>query len=479
MNRTILIVICDFLLVSLLTFSAGNINKTPDLSAARSMTTMGAPAVTNGGGSRQDLGEVMQLALEEERKKQDALTLELTQARQTSSAQLQAAREQLRARDEQLRAREQEAARLQEQQTNLVQQMAMAQGDVARLNQKLQAASTEVVLTKEERLAQEAEARKLREEAAALQHRLASLESSNQAAATQRAQLMSQLQLSETQREAAAAQLARTEEDLNVQRQENVKLSEGVKALAGKSSELAQEIRENRPLAPNAIFDQLATNRVTLSFFGVRPGLFGGDSTKYKQTQTILVTDGVHTYALCHLQDTLLTLWDPGTAWEEMTGTVAHGPSVEAMDSLSFYLLDPRIALMPVSPEAAKALNCHIYRLAQDPFKFQDAVVVGAREGYYGECQFQMDLSTPQYLKMDRNSLKGLFGKFNPSTGDLVFSRTGDLLGIMANNTYCIIVKNFDTVASVRFGTDTRSQPIASTLASLYSTVTTLPFKLQ
>jgi hypothetical protein len=30
---------------------------------------------------------------------------------------------------------------------------------------------------------------------------------------------------------------------------------------------------------------------------------------------------------------------------------------------------------------------------------------------------------------MDRNSLKGLFGKFNPSRSDLVFSRTGELLG--------------------------------------------------
>jgi hypothetical protein len=36
---------------------------------------------------------------------------------------------------------------------------------------------------------------------------------------------------------------------------------------------------------------------------------------------------------------------------------------------------------------------------------------------------------------MDRNSLKLLFGKFNPSTGDLVFSESGDLLGVMANST--------------------------------------------
>ena len=57
----------------------------------------------------------------------------------------------------------------------------------------------------------------------------------------------------------------------------------------------------------------MSTNRVTARFTGVRPGLFG-DTAKDKQTQTILVTDGTNTYALCHIQDTPLTLWNPGNA---------------------------------------------------------------------------------------------------------------------------------------------------------------------
>ena len=99
-----------------------------------------------------------------------------------------------------------------------------------------------------------------------------------------------------------------------------------------------------------------------------------------------------------------------------------------------------------------------MYRTSSDPYKFQDAVVVGAQEGYYGECQFQMDLGTPSYLKMDHNSLKGLFGKFNPSRGDLVFSRTGELLGVMANSTYCVMIKNFNPTATLQFG-PRRAQP--------------------
>ena len=82
---------------------------------------------------------------------------------------------------------------------------------------------------------------------------------------------------------------------------------------------------------------------------------------------------------------------------------------------------------MPVSADEAERLGATIYRISSSPFKFQDAVLVGAGEGYYGECRFEIDLSTPEYVKLDRSVLRGLFGKFNPSRGDLVFSKTGEL----------------------------------------------------
>jgi hypothetical protein len=80
---------------------------------------------------------------------------------------------------------------------------------------------------------------------------------------------------------------------------------------------------------------------------------------------------------------------------------------------------------------------------------------------------------------MDRNSIKGLFGRFNPSRGDLVFSKTGEFLGVMANSTYCIMIKNFNPTATFEFGQDVRKQRTGLTLARLYSLINGLPFKLQ
>ena len=104
---------------------------------------------------------------------------------------------------------------------------------------------------------------------------------------------------------------------------------------------------------------------------------------------------------------------------------------------------------------------------------------MGAREGYYGECKFQIDLSTPEYVKLDNSFIKGLFGKFNPSRGDLVFSKTGEFLGVMANNTYCLIIKSFYSAGTFHFGQDIRSQHTGETLSRLYNRVFDMPGKLQ
>ena len=169
----------------------------------------------------------------------------------------------------------------------------------------------------------------------------------------------------------------------------------------------------------------------------------------------------------------------PGEEWDGLTGTFTRQQAVLPIRSLCFYSVDPRVVLMPVSHSEATELGCKVYKVSSDPFKFQDAVVVGASEGYYGECKFQIDLSTPDYVKMDHNSIKGLFGKFNPSRGDLVFSRNGELLGVMANSTYCMMIRDFGASATVQLGDDVRAQHTGKTLAHLYARVFSMPAKLQ
>ena len=450
MNRSILIVICDFLLLSLLTFSTDLSKMAGENEGAQPGVKVDvAPKPSDTGGK--DLAAVMKLALNEEQKNREQLQAELAKVREAA----------------------------QKQQADLQQQFAAAQANIQILDQKLQSSSAEALMSKEKLAAMEAEVKKESDLAAALQQQLAQLAKNNQIAQDEKQKLAGQLRLAQVEKRAATERAALMQQQVQAERAEKAQLAEGFKALATNSGALTQEIRENRALAPNTIFSDFVTNRVQARLLASRSGMFGMDASKSKTAETVLVTDGANIYALCHVQDTPLTLWDPGTDWAGLDGTLVHNQAQVPIHSLSFHIQDPRVVFMPVTQSEARQLGCKVYPISSDPYKFQDAVLVGAQEGYYGQCSFQMDLNTPQYVKLDRNLLKGLFGKFNPSRGDLVFSRTGELLGIMANSTYCLMLHDFTATATFQFGPDVRAQRTGDALSRLYSYVFNLPLKLK
>jgi chemotaxis protein histidine kinase CheA len=474
MNRSILIVFFDFLLVSLLVFSTPDLTKVTGETGAASAVP-NTEAATNAPSGGKDLASVMRTALTEEQQKREQLLAELEKTRQSATKQQTLSSE-----------NEKRAQALQQEQAALKEQFAAAQTNISSLSQQLNARSTEATLSKEQLAAMQSDLLKQQDQSAALKKQLADLEKANQAAQADRERLTNQLQIADLERRHAAEQAAQAQQQVQFERQEkasllqqNTKLAEGVKSLATNSSALAQEIRENRPLASNTIFNDFATNAIDVQITATRPGFFGGEATKDKATKTILITDGTNTFAACHVQDTPLQFWVPATDWDGLSVTLQHGPGRLPLSSLSFSRTDPRVIMMSVSQTEATRLGAKIYRESSDPFKFQDAVLVGAQESYYGECKFQIDVKTPNYVKLDRSLIKGLFGKFNPSRGDLVFSRTGELLGIMANDTYCMVIRKFDSTATFQLGQSMRAQNLADTLSRFYVSIQNLPSELQ
>ncbi len=473
MNRSILIVICDFLLVSLLVFSTPDTTKITGETGAAAVPH--SEAATNAPSGGKDLAAVMRTALTEEQQKREQLLSELDKTRKTAAQQ-----------QRQLTDAEKRAQAIQQQQADLQQQFAAAQTNAAALSQQLNARSTEATLSKEQLAAMQADMQKQQDQAAALKQKLAELEKANQAAMADREKLTNQLQMADLERRHASEMAAQAQQQVQFEREEkvrleqqNTKLADGVKTLASKSGELAQEIRENRPLASNTIFNDFVTNAVDVQFSATRPAAFGGAATKDRAAKTVLLTDGTNTFAICHVQDTPMTFWVPPTDWDMMSVKLQHGSGLLTVPSFSFAQADPRLVLMPVNQADATRLGAKMYRASGDPFKFQDAVLVGAQEGYYGECKFQIDVRTPDYVRLDRSVLKGLFGKFNPSRGDLVFSRTGELLGIMANDTYCLVIRKFAATSTFRLDQSLRAQNLADTLAYYYVSIGKLPPELQ
>src|SRR3954465_5437802 len=137
MNRSILIVICDFLLVSLLVFSTPDTSKVTGETGAAAGPTTSEPTNAPSGGK--DLAAVMRSALTEEQQKREQLVSELEKTRKTAAQQ-----------QRQLTDAEKRAQTIQQEQETLQQQFALAQTNVTALNQQLNARSTEATLSKEQ-----------------------------------------------------------------------------------------------------------------------------------------------------------------------------------------------------------------------------------------------------------------------------------------------------------------------------------------
>ena len=98
----------------------------------------------------------------------------------------------------------------------------------------------------------------------------------------------------------------------------------------------------------------------------------------------------------------------------------------------------------------------------------------------YGELGFKLDAAHRGYVRVDNRLFKRIFGDFAPSRGDLVFSKSGELLGIMVNSDYCVLLRRLHADGHDP-GRRRASRPphTSALLDSLSSRVLQMPIELQ
>ncbi len=481
MNRSILIVICDFLLISLVAFSNFDDDSMNRSGEKIDATTSPSPVARET--VAREMMSVLTAALDEERQNRQALTSDLDRSRATTEETqtlLTEHKQALQQVGENLQRAEADARRIDEERTGLVRQMESSRHNIESLQASLADTRSEASLSRGQIQALQSDLKKKQSEAESLRKQVADLENSRSNALAAKQQLDSRLQ-------AAEVETRVTKEQLNTLRVEKArlqdtteKLATGVTALAESSAVLTQEIREHRPLAANAIFAEFTRNRIDTHLVSLRAGPFTQDVRRELNSQSILVSSGTNTfYAIYHVLNTPLTLWPPGTEWHGLTGTISRGFFSYQVARVGFLAEDPRVMVIPVEAAQVEKLGAKVYKIAPDPFRFQEAVLVGANDSYYGECKFQIDASTPQYVKMDRSIFRGIIGKFNPSRGDLVLSKTGELLGIMTSNEYCAVLETITPAFTLQCGDTLKTQRAGEKLTQLQNRLTKLPSQLQ
>jgi X-X-X-Leu-X-X-Gly heptad repeat protein len=463
MNKTLLLIIVDFLFLNLIALTRWE--------KAEPSHAQKAPVPQMAGNTPrdQDLVELMRLSLADEQKgrEQTAAQLEETKAA--------------------LQTREQNLGQLQAAKGQLESTLTSTQQSVRELNQRVAAAAEETSMTKE-RLAQiQRQLEEKQAEAERQKQQLGTL-AKQQAEAQQRIEgLNVAVKVAEQEKSLLQANLVDAKQQVEAERQERQKvmaqtgqLAEGVGKLAEKSGDLAKEIRDNRPINANVLFADFLANRVFTSLTAYKK-VFFGSGNHVKETKTVLVTDGKAVYALLHADETPFPVSriEPQPDWESISGQFGRDPVTAPVSEIQFLALDPRILVIPVAADLAARLGVKIYPTALEPSKFPEAVLVSHGGAGYGEVPFKLDAQNPQYVRMDNRLIKHLTGDFTPSSGDLVFSKTGELIGIMVTSDYCAVIDNFLPAKTIKTGASTVDQHTSGILANLNARLQGLPSRLQ
>jgi hypothetical protein len=455
MNKTLLLIICDFLLLNLLALTRW------EKAEPTRETKPPVPQLASGAATReQDLVETMRLSLADEQNAREQLAAELNQKDQSlnrvrsENANLSSSLENTQRKalelDHKLSSTAQEAAAAQARLSQLQRDYEMKQSESNRQNAELEALQ------------------KAQEEARA------KIEGLRIAMGVAEQEKLLLRQTADGLRQQVETERA---ERQKVQ-QTTVQLAEGVGKLAEKSGELTKEIRDNRPINANILFSDYLANKITVNIRGEHPNGFLGKAERKASTGCVLVTDGTTTYAVLHVDQTPFGFREIPNPWSKLNIELERSGVKTEAKTLLFLNSDPRLIALPLEPDQVAALGGRIYPLAAEPFKFPEAMLVNRGGAGYGETPFRLDAAHPNFVRMDNRLIKLITGEFTPSRGDLVFSKTGEVLGIMVSSDYCAVLGSFTPARSLQLG-DTSSQPVERILTELAAKLETMPFRMQ
>lgn len=467
MSRSLLLVICDFLLLSLLALARFDQPEdelaTPELSAEERAA---ADAAVD-----RDFVDILRMSLEAERTGTEELAQTLEQTREA----LLSREEVLREREARLSEVELTAEQLAGRHAAAEKARAEAEAERQRLARESDDAQRRLREADEERVmlartlaeAKEASAtsserlRSMQEEMQRQQRQLETLQAERERlererriADQERFAMESRLQVAQTEARVFATTLETARADIEATREEKRailqttdRLAEGVGVLADSTRSIQDEVKQLQPQSLNALFDRYRRNRVRLTFETQESALLGTVRRSY-QVDTLLVTDGERTYALAPINETPFNT----SGLRSVDAQLEMGGRIFRIPQVGFLAADPRIVAVAVPNSLPVETGVEAFSLAKDPLRHPEAVLISSGQDYYGESPFRLDSANPRYVRFRTDLFSRIFGEFSPRRGDLVLAKTGDFLGIMVNNQYALVVPALSSRVSLSLG---------------------------
>ena len=220
-----------------------------------------------------------------------------------------------------------------------------------------------------------------------------------------------------------------------------------VQESAASQKENFRKLNERQTRSVNEIFTRYEQNKVTLELtythkFGITQSI---REDKFSM-DTILMVDGNFVYALVHAKDSPFRVEFNPRRLVSVTGQISGSKLKAPLEVKEIaFMDDPRMIIVPLyanPQDLVESSGIELFRAPQNPFLFDDAVVVDVKDSRFGQTKCLRDEKDGRYIEVDERSFAFLTGAFNPGKGDLVFSQKAELLGIMVNGDYAFHVKN-------------------------------------
>ncbi|MBC2605996.1 hypothetical protein [Pelagicoccus albus] len=493
MNKTLLLILCDFLLLTILSMWKMEEDAPPPTEAE--VAESQEASVSGMAMMEQDLLDTLAYSLEEEQAQRSELSEDL----EAKAAELAKREEELAQRQDRIQSLEQNLSeaeqrqqQLAEERQNLEQEAQALQNQVEEARSEAQSVTQRLSEAEQQALQSQAQSRLLQEELDRKLEEIEAKESALQAKDQQLANTQQQVQelgvqvrmreqenefLQDSVTDLKGAVVAEREERERLQEQSTF-LAQGVSELAASSQDLTQELRSNFEINANQLFADFKNNQVNANFTAIKL-LRNRYVQEEDTTTTVVVSDGTDYYALVHIDNMPFGLRSNPSYVRSVSLTLSRSGADKRVGALGFMDLDPRIAMIKLTAEEASSLGGKPYLTALEPFKFPEAVLVDHDGKYYGEVEFKLDSETPGFVKMQTKIFSSIFGEFSPSTGDLVLSKTGELLGIMVNRRYCVLVNNFVALETLDLRRQLNTGELKGTLRVLNSALDDFPSPLR
>ena len=471
MNKSLLIVICDFLLLSLL--SIANFDKPQQNKAQKKRAETAAQSESF---VQTQMLETLKIALDAEQQRHRSLSQDvekLSRLAESNKQRAQSNEKIIRERERQIAQMQSAKTELEREREKILQRSAELEQKVASANTRNNALQGEIIKAAEnlersarERIELERSLGQMREVDAAtktqlknvqeqlrqnksnlsrLQKESEQLKLENRAIQAEKTALAAKLEVASTKTLIYEQNLQKAEALVKTERAEKNMILEHAQSLSGNVSELAstqkkltQDIGEMRPKTASEIFGIIAKKFVSVSFKYSESGMLGRENAVQK-IDAVPVSFGGRDFLFFDISATPFFVSKPNMLPEKMEVSVSANGKIWYADKFATFGRANAVLALELPAGFLDKDGAIKAAQKQNLYKFAECVVVDVRTKYYGQVPFMANFTNREFAKLDVGLVDSIFKKFSPSAADIAFTRGAEAVGVLTSSNDVLI----------------------------------------